>query len=115
MDIGIGACGIVCAECQAYLATQAKDVVALRQCAKTWSEIFHGVINPDDCLCDGCLSEGGWHGTHCGECEIRTCVIAHGVANCAWCAEFGCERIAAFMQQVPEARRTLEQIRRETG
>jgi len=115
MDIGIGGCGIVCAECPGYRATQAHDRAALQRCATAWSAMYHAQISADYCLCDGCLNSDGWQGGHCAECDIRACVIAHGVANCAQCAEFACGRITAFMQQVPEARRTLERIQREMG
>jgi hypothetical protein len=32
--------------------------------------------------------------------------------NCAACADYGCEKLEAFLKNVPEARKTLEEIRK---
>jgi len=34
-----------------------------------------------------------------------------GVKNCACCSGYKCEKIAAFLEQVPKAKKTLEEIR----
>ena len=106
----IAYCGLVCSECEAYQATQANDMPALEALAVRWSAEFNGDLKAADCLCDGCLGEGRQIG-HCAECGIRACALEHGVANCAACADFGCEQIEGFMTMVPPARATLEALR----
>jgi hypothetical protein len=39
--------------------------------------------------------------------------MALNVANCAHCADYGCEKIEGFFGFVPEARATLDGIRAE--
>ncbi|MGD2206413.1 MAG: DUF3795 domain-containing protein, partial [Anaerolineae bacterium] len=62
---------------------------------------------------DGCLGTAGRKCAHCAECEIRACAMALNVANCAHCADYGCEKIEGFFGFVPEARATLDGIRAE--
>ena len=78
----IAYCGLDCAECPAYIHTQANDMVELTKLAVQWSEQFKADITPEDCLCDGCTSEGRLGG-YCGECPVRASAIERGVENCA--------------------------------
>lgn len=107
----IAYCGLVCSECDAYKATQANDMAALAELAVRWSQEYGGSFKAEDCICDGCLGDGRKIG-HCAECNVRACAVQHGVVNCAYCADFGCEIIEGFMNMAPPARATLEEIRR---
>lgn len=107
----IAYCGLTCADCDAYKATQANDRAALETLAIRWSQEYGGAMTADDCICDGCLGDGRQIG-HCAQCGIRGCAIEHGVANCAACPDFGCEQIEAFMKIAPQTRVTLEALRR---
>jgi len=53
----------------------------------------------------------GRHINHWNVCEIRKCGTDMGVKNCACCSGYKCEKIAAFLEQVPKAKKTLEEIR----
>jgi len=53
MDKLIGACGLNCAECEAFIATQENDDEKLAAVAKKWSEQFGGDIDQSKCICDG--------------------------------------------------------------
>lgn len=106
-------CGLVCDGCPAYIATQADDLAAKERVAAQWREEFNAPeIDAAYVTCDGCLAFDGRLGGHCLECEIRACGVARGVANCAYCPDYGCEKLMNFLGYVPEARATLEEIRR---
>jgi hypothetical protein len=107
----IAYCGLDCAGCKAYIATQANDSKALAQVAEEWSKAFGATLTADSVICDGCTADGRKIG-HCAECEIRACAVERGVANCAHCEDYGCEKLSAFLAQAPNAKANLESIRR---
>ena len=55
----------------------------------------------------GCAHEGR-HAPYCGQCDIRKCGDEKAVATCAECADYGCEKLAAFLVNVPDAKANLE-------
>ena len=111
MDKIIAYCGLVCSDCSAYVATQANDQEALERVAAQWREEYNAPnITVESVICDGCL-DGGRKGSHCAECEIRACGVARGVANCAHCADYTCEKLGEFFGIVPGARGVLDDIR----
>jgi hypothetical protein len=110
----IAFCGLDCAKCEAYLATQANDDAAKERVAAKWRKEYNA---PDltiaSVTCDGCVTVGGRQGGYCPQCPIRACGIAHKVANCAYCADYNaCDKLAGFFKSVPDARGTLDNIRR---
>ncbi len=107
----IAYCGLVCSECKGYLATQANDWPALEALAQETREKF-GVADAtaESVRCDGCLGTGRKIG-YCAQCAIRACGVERGVANCAHCADYGCDKLAGFIAQVPQAQSTLNEIR----
>ncbi len=109
----IAYCGLVCSECSAYIATQADDQAALEQVAAQWREEYNVPdITVESGICDGCLGVDGRHCAHCFDCEIRACGMERGVANCAHCADYACEKLESFFGFVPGARTMLDEIRR---
>lgn len=108
----IGACGLKCHECNAYKATQANDPEAIARTAAEWRERHGGDIKPEDVWCDGCMSPGdrrcGWARQGC---PVRACAVGRGVANCAVCDDYGCEKMMALVGGVPQMQETLEAIR----
>jgi len=101
-------CGLICTECPAYIATRKNDTEKLKACALEW----YGLEDDASfCLCDGCLSDGRKN-QWCAECGIRTCAEARGMVNCAHCADYACEKLEGFFGDVPEARESLERIRK---
>jgi hypothetical protein len=88
------------------------DDDALRvETAATWSKEFGQPFKAEDINCVGCLEETGIHISHCSECEIRQCGMARGVANCAFCEDYACEKLTKFFGMVPEAKVTLDGLR----
>lgn len=115
MEKLIGACGLCCSECEGYKATQANDAEAIAQVAAQWTEQFGSEINPESIWCDGCLANSNRKCGHCSECDVRTCVVRHNIANCAHCDEYGCDTITGFMQSAPCVKEKLESIREGLG
>jgi hypothetical protein len=112
MDKIIAYCGLICTDCPAYIATQADDRAALERVAAQWREEYNAPdITVESVICDGCLGSGGRHCSHCFECEIRACGMEQGVANCAHCADYACEKLEGFFGLVPDARAVLGEVR----
>jgi hypothetical protein len=100
-------CGIDCSICPAYIATQANDIEKLTSLAQEW---FDGATDYTIILCDGCKSTNRimkW----CGECPTRDCAIERGHENCAYCDDYGCEKLLKVFEMSEDARVNLEQIR----
>lgn len=108
----IGACGLKCHECGAYKATQANDADAIARTIAEWREQHGGDFTPEDVWCDGCMSAGERRCSHARHgCHVRACAVSRGVANCAVCDDYGCEKMTAFVDNVPQMQDTLEAIR----
>jgi len=112
MDKMIAFCGITCTACPAFLATQKDDESERKKVADLWSKQFNAEVKPEDINCDGCLSESGQLFGHCEVCEIRKCGREKHVQNCAYCPDYACEKLNDFIDQVPDAKTTLKEIRK---
>jgi len=111
MESKIATCGLICADCPAYVATKAADRNALVELAKTWSAEYNAELTADDCECDGCHSTAGPWMSHCAVCEIRACGSERGVENCSACSDYACEKLTTFFEFVPEAKTRLDAAR----
>ncbi len=107
----IGSCGLDCAQCEGYLATQADDDDQRAKVAKEWSVRYSADIKPEQVNCDGCRAEGRKFFYCASMCELRKCGIDKGVDNCAGCDEYPCAKLEEFFQVAPEARAALEALR----
>ena len=108
----IACCGLACGDCPAYIATRNNDDGLRRETAKKWSAMFKADIKAADINCDGCTSDSERLFSHCRVCDIRACARGKKLANCAHCPDYACEKLAAFLTQVPEARTALDGIRK---
>jgi hypothetical protein len=99
MEKMVAFCGLVCSECPAYIATQRNDNGERKKVA-------------EDINCDGCLAESDRLLGFCQKCEIRKCGQEKGVANCAYCDDYGCEKLTKFFNMAPVAKTNLEEIRK---
>ena len=107
----VAVCGIICSECDAYLATQANDMAWLARIAASWNEEYKANFTAEAIPCDGCLATEGRLCSHCFECKTRACAIEHGVVSCAYCADFGCDTFNAHMNYAsPEQRQRMETL-----
>ena len=112
MDEMIAFCGINCTKCPALLATQKDDDIERRRVAEMWSKEFNADIKPEDINCDGCLSESERIFNYCKVCEVRKCAQERSVENCAHCDDYACEKLNKIFGMAPDARPTLEEIRK---
>jgi predicted nucleic acid binding AN1-type Zn finger protein len=108
----IAPCGLDCAKCDSYIATQANDQAALEKLAEKWRVEFSAPnLTVENILCDGCTGGGRVIG-YCAECKIRLCAIQRGLETCAACPEYACENLTAFWQGAPQAKENLEALRK---
>ena len=113
MEKMVAFCGLICADCKAFIATQEDNAAKRREVAEAWSEAFGREIKPEEIDCDGCLTMDGRHINYCSICEIRKCGMEKGFENCAYCVDYNCEKITKFFKQAPGAKKTLEEIRKQ--
>jgi hypothetical protein len=106
----IAKCGLICTECEAYLATQSNDIEALTRMAEEANKQFNMTMTWEDSRCYGCQSDQKKIG-YCDTCAVRVCAVGRGVLTCAHCSEYGCETITAFFEHAPRAKETLTDIR----
>lgn len=112
MDKMIAYCGLVCTDCEAYVATQANDLAALERLAKKAREEY-GMSDAtvEAAMCDGCLSNSDRLCGYCAQCQVRACAMERGMVNCAHCTNYTCETLESFFGLAPDARTTLDGIR----
>jgi len=103
----IAYCGLDCAACDAYIATQNNDQALREKVAAEWSKSFNFDFTPEMINCVSCKGEGV-HIGHCSVCEIRKCAMEKGLVNCGFCEEFKtCKTINDFIAQVPHVAENL--------
>lgn len=94
----IARCGYDCTNCAAYRATKENDSELQGRLSDAWFEVFGFRIPKEKIICDGCLTENGRR-LDAG-CEVRPCVLAKGLANCAYCDEcenFRCPKLSSHL------------------
>lgn len=103
-------CGLDCSQCPAYIATQANDLARLTSLAAEW---FDGSTDYTMILCDGCKPNGRdarimkW----CSECPTRSCAMERELENCAYCQDYGCQKLLMVFEQSQQAKENLDRIR----
>ena len=107
MAIDIAYCGLDCAACPAFHATERLSAEERQAVADKWNVEFGGNHTLADIDCVGCGHEGH-QSSYCAQCEIRLCATGKAVATCAECADYGCDKLAGFLAGAPEARSNLE-------
>ncbi|MBN2829729.1 MAG: DUF3795 domain-containing protein [Candidatus Cloacimonetes bacterium] len=110
MEKKISACGLICSSCETFQATMTDDDAAREDIAVKWSKMYATQLKKDDINCTGCMEEGASFG-YCSMCEIRECVVSKGLQNCAYCDDYGCDKLTEFFGFVPEAKHNLDEVR----
>jgi hypothetical protein len=112
----ISYCGLDCGECEAYLASQADDQVALAKVAEKWTKEFGAKeLTAEMCVCDGCASGRRLNTAHAATCGLRLCASSRSVPTCAHCDDYMCETLRQFVQFAPVLGEKLEKLRLEIG
>ena len=88
----IAYCGLDCAECEAYIATQNEDYDALVGLAQKWGENHGTYYRPQDIECGGCRSDR--LNEYCNTCGVRGCGLSHGFETCADCRDYPCDKLS---------------------
>lgn len=109
----VAVCGLNCAACDAYLATQANDDAWKERVAARWRADFgNPACDVAYVTCDGCLTTTSRLGGYCSQCAVRTCGVSRSVTCCAYCDEYGsCATLAGFLNYAPDLRATLDALR----
>ena len=107
----IAYCGLDCAQCWAYQATQANDQERMAEVAAAWTSEDYEVVAAD-VVCDGCIQGAGRTFKFCLECQVRACCIARGHANCSYCAELPCDTLARLPAGTTERLLEMQRARR---
>jgi hypothetical protein len=107
----IAYCGLDCAMCDAFIATQTNDFERKKQIAEQWTRQLNVEFKPEDIECRGCMSSkiSGWCTTIC---KIRPCAETKKVKTCAHCSDYPCDKVKEFLSNEPQATSNLEQIRK---
>ena len=111
MEKMIACCGLVCTDCEAYIATQKNDDQKRKEIAEKWTRQFGHEMKPGDINCVGCTAEGP-HIGYCGMCQIRSCAQGKNVINCGWCADYSCDKTEAFFKMAPACKSTLDAVKK---
>ncbi len=87
------ACGVLCSQCPAYLAT-ARGPEYQQQTAAAWERIYRLSVTAEQLACGGCLApdEEVFHTSR--GCEARLCCRERGLGSCAECDEDDCAKLA---------------------
>ena len=96
----------------AFIATQNDDDAKRKETAEVWTKQYNTDIKPEDINCDGCTTETSRIIGFGNICEIRKCAREKGVENCAYCNDYGCQKLEKFFEMVPMAKDSLEEIRK---
>jgi len=107
----IAACGLVCSQCPAYIATLNNDDQLRQQTAASWSKMFNIAVKPEDINCLGCFSKEEPIFAHCQECKIRACCLKKVLTNCSCCLDYPCPMLSEFHVQAPAAKEKLDTLR----
>ena len=85
MEEMIAYCGLLCHECEAFLATKNDDDKKRIKVAKQWSKQHNTLFERQDINCDGCKSQTGQLFKYCRTCEVRQCAMEKEIENCGCC------------------------------
>jgi Protein of unknown function (DUF3795) len=98
-------CGLDCGACPALNAAERLTMGERQAVAEQWNASFGAAFTAADI---DCTVVEGPHPSYCGQCSIRACASQRALPSCAECADYGCDKLAAFFAQAPEAKANLE-------
>jgi hypothetical protein len=111
----IAYCGLICHTCPIYAATRQENkdeqMKIKTEIVRMCHEHYGMDYTIDDITdCDGCRAESGRLFLPSNTCQIRKCAKQKGVENCAYCADYACERLDAIFKTDPTAKMRLDEI-----
>lgn len=108
----VGFCGIVCSECPVFIATSKDDDTERKRVAELFTKQYEREYKPEDISCNGCISDSERIFSFCSVCGVRRCGRERRVANCAYCAEYPCEKLNEVFNVYPKAKANLDEQRK---
>ena len=111
----VAMCGLICNDCMGFIATQKNDDELKAKVIEAWSTEKER-YKLEDIDCDGCIAGKRLH-KFCADCDVRKCAMERDIDNCAYCAEFPCEKLEKLWKGFrtvsgEEAKANLEKIRK---
>jgi len=90
----IARCGYKCSLCLIHRENLKKDEQN-RQRFRDGLEKYYGEkLTLEECYCDGCLAKDSENPVLITkECEVRPCVMAKNIENCAYCPQYPCQTL----------------------
>ncbi len=109
----VAACGLICTECPAYIATQKDDDQKRAKVAEDWSKGGEK-LKPEDINCGGCVQTTKRVFRFCGTCGVRSCVLGKNIKNCAYCSDYPCKKLDDLLKSMNAlaAKSNLDAIRK---
>jgi hypothetical protein len=109
-------CGLDCATCDAYRATQSGDEALKLTVLEQWRKDYSPDVPLAAVTCDGCITSGCRKGGYTGQCPVRACAQERKQPTCAHCPEYkSCVTLAGFLGHAATLRVKLEAIRTMLG
>ncbi len=84
-------CGYRCDLCLAYRPNVAANPGNQQVASDGWHEYFGFRLPAEKIICDGCMAENPCLIDR--NCPVRPCVIERGLASCAECPDYICEKL----------------------
>jgi len=100
-------CGYRCDLCAAY---RASDPALMKKLCDGWAKYFGHKYTPENVSCNGCMSDGPVIDQ---KCQVRACVIARGIPNCAHCPDFPCEKLKPLLASPEQFRQSYKNVPQE--
>lgn len=107
----IAYCGVVCSECDVYIATKNNNDQKKFEALARWKELYGRNVSLSEIYCDGCLKPNGQLFDFCKNCKIRSCAIEKQVENCAHCDQYLCGKLEKFLKHNLAAKIILDEIK----
>lgn len=104
----ISYCGLNCATCPSFIATQNNDNALRKKTASFYSDLFRLDYTAEDINCDGCLSESGRLIHYCKACKIRNCCREKNLNNCGACPDYPCNQLKKFQALAASTKRSYQ-------
>ena len=111
MEKLIASCGINFATCNARIATVSNDEKLRAKTAEEWKVSYNAPnLMPEMINCTGCREAGAKFG-HCGQCEIRNCVLSKNYQTCGECDMLeSCVKVEKILTYVPDTLKNLKSL-----
>lgn len=108
----IAYCGLDCYQCEAFIATRNNDDALRVKVAEEWARLYNVPITPEHINCTGCKSTSVTY--YCDQlCEVRKCAAGKSIGTCAECSDYPCSTLDQILAIAPQAKMTLDALRKK--